>query len=142
MAVRSDYRPVPELGLFARAGRAFAYVLLVITCTVIAALGGYQVGVRSAPSTGAVAAERDNAVRTAVDKAVAAQAAEDRRLRRTALARAMRWQRSKLGLEFQRRLDAQRLTDAEQAARAFRRGRAAGRATAVQTAAEKSGAQP
>lgn len=135
MAVRTDYRPVPEIGPLARVGRAFAYVLLVLTCTVIAALGGYQVGIRQNPSEGTTAAQREQAVRSAVSSAVAEQAAKDRALRRSALAKAMRWQRAKLSTEFERRLGEQRLADAAMAARAYRRGKAAG-ATAP-AAAEK-----
>jgi hypothetical protein len=115
------------MGWPARAARAFAYVLLVVTCTVIAALGGYQVGVRSNPSEAATAAKRELAVSTAVRQAVSAQKARDRALRRSALARAMSWQRRRLDGEFARRLDELRLADAAAATRAYRRGRAAGR---------------
>jgi hypothetical protein len=138
VAVRSDYRPVPEMGLPARIARAFAYVLLVVTCTVIAALGGYQVGVRSSPTEAVSAARREHAVRTAVTRAVAARAAHDRALRRTALARAMRWQRARLETEFARRLGEQHLADAAMAERAYRRGRAAGRARPAGTEKAKA----
>lgn len=129
MAARSDYRTVPDLPRMSfggRVARAFAYVLLVVTCTVIAALGGYQVGVRSQTAQVATAAGEPS-VREAVKAAVAEQAAEDRELRRAALAKAMRWQRAKLEAEFATRLDAQRLADAENAARAYRRGKQAGK---------------
>jgi hypothetical protein len=114
--------------------RAFAFLLLVLTCTGVAALGGYTLGARSNPSEAAAATERVAAVRVAVDRAVAEQAARDRRLRRRALADAMAWQREKYLAMMRRRLDEQRLADAEQATRAYARGRAAGRAAAERRA--------
>lgn len=133
MAARSDVRPVPELPQMSFAGRvarAFAYALLVVTCTVIAALGGYQVGVRTQPAAAVAPVAGEPTVREAVRAAVAEQAAADRRLRRSALAKAMRWQRAKLEAEFATRLDAQRLADAQNAARAYRRGKQAGKVAA------------
>ena len=140
VAARSDYRPLPDLPQLSFAGRvarAFAYVLLVVTCTVVAALGGYQVGVRTVPSEGVTAGERDATTRQAVQAAVAKQAAEDRQLRRAALAKAMRWQRAKLEAEFAVRLDEQRLTDAQAAARAYRRGKREGKVAATRELARK-----
>lgn len=150
MAARSDYRTVPDLpdmGTAGRFARAFAYVLLVLTCTVVAALGGYQIGVRSMPAAEISAADRDSSVREAVSAAVAEQAARDRALRRAALAKAMRWQRAKLEAEFTTRLDAERLSNAEQAARAYRRGKQAGKvaatkAIATEEAAKAASAEP
>ena len=128
---------MPDLGFTARFARAFAYVLLVVTCTVIAALGGYQVGVRSNPSETTSAAERTQAVHGAVAKAVATQKAADRALRVDALQAAMAFQREKYLALMQRRLDAQHLEDAAEAARAYRRGKAAG----AVTVADKPGAK-
>lgn len=121
----------------ARAARAFAYVLLVVTCTVIAGLGGYQVGLRSNPSEANVAAGREAAVKSAVAEAVAAQAAEDRRKRVKALRDLAAFQREKFDSELSSRLAQVRLDEAENAARAYRRGRTAGRAVAVKEAADE-----
>jgi hypothetical protein len=134
VAVRSDYRPVPEMSFPARVARAFAYVLLVITCTVIAALGGYQVGARSSPSEQASAAQREAAVRQAVSSAVAKQQAADRRLRRRALQNLAAFQRAKFDTELSARVAEVRLAEAANAARAFRRGKAVGKATVVAAA--------
>ncbi|MEO6496963.1 MAG: hypothetical protein ABIO51_05720 [Solirubrobacteraceae bacterium] len=143
MAARSDYRPVPEMSVPARLARAFAYVLLVVTCTVIAALGGYQVGQRSSPSEANVAGERQAAVKSAVSKAVAAQAAKDRAARVAALRDLAAFQREKFGSELGSKVSQVRIAEAENAARAFRRGRAAGRAAAVRAAeAEAADAKP
>jgi hypothetical protein len=136
VATRTSYEPVPDLGFTARVARAFAYVLLVVTCTVVAALGGYQVGIRSNPSESTSAAERAQAVDTAVAKAVAAQKATDRRLRRDALKSFGVFQREKYMALMQRRLDAQHLEDAAEAARAYRRGKAAGAAVPAADAAK------
>ena len=114
--------------------RAFAFLLLVLTCTGVAAFGGYTLGARSNPSEAAVSTQRTEAVRVAVARAVAEQAAEDRELRRRALREAMAWQRDKYLGVLRRRLDEQRLADAEQATRAYARGRAAGRAAAERRA--------
>lgn len=142
MAVRTTYQPVPELSFPARVARAFAYVLLVITCTVIAALGGYQVGTRTNPSESTSATERQQAVHVAVTKAVAAQRAKDRQLRRDALQAFGAFQREKYMALMQRRLDAQHLDDAAEAARAYRRGKAAGAAASAEKAAEKTADTP
>ena len=122
----------------ARFARAFAYVLLVVTCTVIAALGGYQVGQRSNPSEANVAVEREAAVESAVAKAVAAQAAKDRAARVAALRDLAAFQREKFDSELGGRLSQVRLAEAENAARAFRRGRTAGRLAAVKAAETKA----
>ncbi len=130
VAVRNDIRLAPDMGLFARAARAFAYVLLVITCTVIAALGGYQIGLRSRPSEGQVSAERAHAVRAAVDRAVAARGSADRAAFDLIVARRLRARHDEDMALLQRRLDEQHIADGELAARAFVRGRAAGRTAA------------
>lgn len=121
----------------ARVARAFAYVLLVVTCTVIAGLGGYQVGLRSNPSEASFAAEREAAVKSAVAEAVAVQAAEDRRKRVKALRDLAAFQREKFDSELGARLARVRLDEAENAARAYRRGRTAGRAAAGRAAADE-----
>jgi hypothetical protein len=140
VAVRSDYRPVTEMSLPARVARAFAYVLLVITCTVIAALGGYQVGARSSPSEQVSAAQREAAVQQAVSGAVAKQKAADRRARREALRNLAVFQRTKFATELAARVSEVRLAEAANAARAYRRGKAAGRITAVNAATAEAGA--
>jgi hypothetical protein len=117
---------VPEPGFLGGVARAFAYVLLVVTCTVIAAAGGYEVGSRTGSSDAAAPAKPDQ-TRLAVSRAVAAQAAKDRALRRSALAEAMRWQRSKFNQELSAKVSEVRLAEAANAERAYRRGRAAGR---------------
>jgi hypothetical protein len=127
MAARADYRAVPEMGLLARAGRAFAYVLVVVTFTVVAGLGGYQVGVRSRPSDALTGSQREQAQRAAIREAVVAQTATDRRLRRSALASAMSWQRARFEEELSAKVSEVRLSEAANAARAYRRGREAGR---------------
>lgn len=121
----------------ARVARAFAYVLLVVTCTVIAGLGGYQVGLRSNPSEASVAAEREAAVKSAVAEAVAAQAAKDRRKRVDALRDLAAFQREKFDSELGARVSEVRVDEAANAARAYRRGRAAGRAAAVKAATDE-----
>lgn len=142
MAVRASYRPEPQLGFLGRAARAFAYVLLVVTCTVIAALGGYEVGVRSNPSQKAADARREQAVRTAVRDAVAAQRAKDRALRRSALAQAMQWQRDKFDEELSARISRVRLEDSANAARAYRRGQSAGKQALIDKVKAKAAAKP
>ena len=144
VAARSEYptmADLPQLSFAGRVARAFAYVLLVVTCTVVAALGGYQVGVRSAPAQGVTATDGQASTQEAVRAAVAEQAAEDRQLRREALAKAMRWQRAKLEAEFATRLDAQRLADAENAARAYRRGKQAGKAATIREYVDRAKAR-
>jgi hypothetical protein len=128
-------RPSARAG---RAGRAFAYVLLVVTCTVIAALGGYQIGTRTQPETTAAPTERqlDAAVAAAVKK----QKAADRAKKRADMASAMAWQREKFNAELSRRISEVRLAEAENAARAYRRGKAAGAATAAVEATEEANA--
>jgi hypothetical protein len=140
VAVRSDYRPVPEMSFPARVARAFAYVLLVITCTVIAALGGYQVGARSSPSEQASVADREAAVRQAVSSAVAKQKAVDRRVRREALRNLAAFQRARFETQQAARIAEVRLAEAANAARAYRRGKAAGRITALNAATDEAGA--
>lgn len=122
----------------ARVARAFAYVLLVVTCTVIAALGGYQVGVRSNPSKETSAAERTTAVDQAVKRAVARQKAADRALRRDALKRFGAFQRERFASELAARVAEVRLAEAANAARAYRRGKAAGRVTEARAAAKEA----
>lgn len=122
--------------------RAFAYVLLVVVCTVVAAAGGYAIGVRTNPSDETTTVQRADAVQDAVRRAVARQRATDRKLRRDALRDAMAWQRDKYLAVMRRRLDAQRLADAKQAVRAYARGRAAGRVAAERRAAEKDARRP
>jgi hypothetical protein len=140
VAVRSYDRPLPaEPGFAARVGRALAYVLLVVTCTVIAAVGGYQVGARTGPSEATVAAEQDHS-RSAITKAVARQKAADRVRRREALAQAMAWQRERFEAEMSTRIAEVRVAEGKNAARAFRRGKAAGAAAAA-TAAETEAAK-
>lgn len=112
-----------------RVARAFAYVLLVVTCTVIAALGGYQVGVRSNPSESTSATERTTAVHDAVTRAVKSQKARDRALRRDALQRMAAFMRDQSDAAIAARISEVRTADAADAARAYRRGKAAGRAT-------------
>jgi hypothetical protein len=141
VAVRSYDRPVPELSFPARVARAFAYVLLVVTCTVIAAIGGYQLGSRSGPTADQAAAERTTAVHGAVGRAVAAQKARDRALRRDALKRLAAFQRDRFESEMAARVAEVRLAEAANAARAYRRGKVAGRVAAVETAAAKAEAE-
>ena len=140
MAARSDYRPVPSVGLGFRAGRAFAYVLLVVTCTVIAALGGYQVGVRAQPEVAAPPTQQQ--IDTAVAAAVKKQKAADRAKKRADMAKAMAWQRERFDAEMSRRISEVRLAEAENAARAYRRGKAAGAATAAVEATEAAAKKP
>lgn len=131
MAVRTAYRPVPEPRLRGALARASAYVLLVVTCTAVAALGGYQVGLRTDTTATTSAAQRAAAQRAAVRRAVATQVATDRRLRRRALAQAMSWQRAKFEEELSARISEVRTAEAANAARAYRRGRAAGRSALI-----------
>lgn len=136
-------RALADASLGARAARALAYVLLVVTSTVVAALGGYTIGARADRGPGAQAAPRPEAVAAAVRRAVARQQAADRALRRRALAAAMRWQRAKFARELSAKVAAVRLADAANAARAYRRGRAAGRAAARRASAgPRRGAGP
>lgn len=134
------------MALGARVARGFAYVLLVVTCTVVAALGGYTIGTRSSPSERVTAAQQAAEVRDAVARAVARQKAEDRVLRRDALQRLAAFQREKFDGELSRRVSEVRQAEAANAARAYRRGRTAGRATAIRAArereAEESAADP
>lgn len=122
----------------ARVARAFAYVLLVVTCTVVAALGGYQVGVRSNPSEEVSAVERTTAVSGAVARAVARQKAADRVLRRNALRDLAKFQRERFASEMASRVAEVRLAEAANAARAYRRGKAAGRVTEARAAAKEA----
>lgn len=122
----------------ARVARAFAYVLLVVTCTVVAALGGYQVGVRSNPSEEVSAVERTTAVSGAVARAVARQKAADRVLRRNALRDLAKFQRERFASEMAARVAEVRLAEAANAARAYRRGKAAGRVTEARAAAKEA----
>ena len=121
--------------------RAFAYVLLVVTCTVVAALGGYQIGVRSNPSEEVSASARTTAVHDAVARAVAKQKAADRRLRRSALKQLAAFQRERFASEMAARVSEVRLAEAANAARAYRRGKVAGRVTAVGEAAKAERAE-
>lgn len=132
---------MPELALGARMARGFAYVLLVVTSTVIAALGGYTIGSRSTPSERATAAQQADAVREAVSRAVARQKAEDRSLRRDALKRLAAFQREKFDSELSGRVSEVRLAEAANAARAYRRGRTAGRVIALRAAREQEAEQ-
>ncbi len=92
----------------------------------IAAVGGYEVGTRASSSRAASPVKPDQ-THVAVSRAVAAQAAKDRALRRSALAQAMRWQRAKFDQELSAKVSEVRLAEAANAERAYRRGRAAGR---------------
>ncbi|MFL5844416.1 MAG: hypothetical protein ACJ762_06955 [Solirubrobacteraceae bacterium] len=130
MAVRTHSRPMPEPSFSGRVARAFAYVLLVVTCTVIAALGGYQVGVRSNPSESTSAAQRTTAVHDAVARAVSAQKAKDRAKRRSALRQLAAFQRDRFDSELSSKISEVRIAEAANAARAYRRGKVAGRASA------------
>lgn len=135
-------RPVPDVSVGGRAARAFAYVLLVVTCTVVAALGGYQIGVRSHPSAAVTTTAREQSVHRAVSRAVAAQAARDRTLRRGALAKAMRWQRAKFDEELSAKVSEVRLAEAANAERAYRRGRTAGRDALITEVRQRKSAGP
>ena len=122
---------MPEFGTLHRVARAFAYVLVVVTFTATAAYGGYVIGTRSRPSEADVASGRAAAIHVAVAKAVAARGKADRALRRDAIQAALRYQHTRDMELMQRRLSAQHIADGELAARAFARGRAAGRSRAA-----------
>ena len=127
MAVRTEFRPLPDVGGLHRVARAFAYVLVVVTFTATAAYGGYVIGTRSRPSEGDVVARSAASSHTAVARAVAARGHADRVLRREAITKSMAFQRQRDMELMQRRLSEQHIADGEEAARAFARGRAAGR---------------
>ena len=105
----------------------FAYLLLVAVCTVIAAMGGYEIGSRTQSKEAAppTAQQVDAAVAAAVKK----QKAADRAQKRADMAKAMAWQRRKFDSELSAKVSEVRLAEAENAARAYRRGKAAGLAT-------------
>lgn len=126
MAVRTEFRPLPDVGLLHRIARAFAYVLVVITFTATAAYGGYVIGTRSRPSDGDIAAGRAADMHAAKAKAVAARGKADRALRRAAIQNALSYQHARDMELTQRRLSEQHIADGELAARAFSRGKAAG----------------
>ena len=112
----------------------FAYLLLVVTCTLIAALGGYEIGNRTQSEAAAppTAEQVDAAVAAAIEK----QKAADRAQKRADMAKAMAWQRRKFDSELSAKVAEARLAEAENAARAYRRGKAAGLATAEVEEAE------
>jgi hypothetical protein len=136
VAVRTAYRPVPQVRLFPRLARGFVYVLVVVAFTVTAAYGGYTIGHRSRPDDAAIRTDESAAVSTAVHKAVRHQAAIDRAKRRDALRAFADFQRTRFASELQRKLDEQHIVDAQAAARAYSRGRKAGVITATEKAAK------
>jgi len=136
VAVRAQYRPLPEPRAIARLARGFVYVLLVVAFTATAAYGGYVIGSRHGPSEGAVAADQSAAVKAAVTKAVATQKREDRAKRRDALRQFGDFQRERFAAELQQKLTEQHQVDAEAAARAYVRGKKAGAVVATQKAAQ------
>jgi hypothetical protein len=138
VAVRAQYRPLPEPGVIARVARGFVYVLVVVAFTATAAYGGYVIGSRHGPSEGAVAADQSAAVKVAVAKAVASQKHEDRARRRDALRQFGDFQRQRFAAELQRKLTEQHQIDAEAAARAYTRGKHAGAVVATQKAAAEA----
>jgi len=126
--------------MFPRVARGFVYVLVVVAFTVTAAYGGYTIGHRSRPDDAAIRTGQSAAVTTAVHKAVRHQAALDRAKRRDALREFAGFQRARFASELQRKLDAQHITDAEAAARAYTRGKNAGVITATEKAAKDTAA--
>lgn len=125
MAVRTDYRPLPEMRLPARIARVIAYLLVVVAFTATAAFGGYVVGSRTRPTDAKISAEQTLAVKAAVAHAVAARARTDRAERIAVLKKAMAWQQQRFAETLQRKLDEQHLADGQAAARAFSRGKRA-----------------
>ena len=117
----------------------FAYLLLVVTCTVIAAMGGYEIGSRTQPK--AAAPSTADQVEAAVAAAVREQKAADRAKKRADMAKAMAWQRRKFASELSAKVAEARLAEAENAARAYRRGKAAGLASAAVEEAEADKAE-
>jgi hypothetical protein len=128
------------LGSVATGARATAYVLVLISFTAVAGMGGYELGARSRPTNSDIAAGRTGAVQQAVQRAVAARAAADRALRRRYFARAISFEHARDMATIERRLLAQQVADGREAALAYRRGRTAGAAQA-KAHAERAGAR-
>jgi len=142
VAVRTAYRPVPDVRLAPRVARGFAYLLVVVTFTATAAYGGYTIGHRSRPDNTTIRTDQSAAVSAAVHRAVRHQVALDRTKRRDALRAFADFQRARFAAELQRKLDAQHITDGEAAARAYTRGKRAGVVTATAKAAKDAAAAP
>lgn len=129
MAVHTEYRPMPTVGPIERAFRALVLLAVCLAFTAAAALGGFEYGRRSRPTDGDIAARRDAAVHAAVVRAVAAKGSADHRKRLRIEARALARQRGRLMALMEQRLTEAHVADAQLAARAFSRGRRAGKAT-------------
>ena len=117
---------MPAVRTGPRLATGFVYLLLLAVCTVTAAYGGYVVGSRSRPTESSIATQKGDAVKTAVNRAIAAQQREDRAKRRHALRAFADFQRQRFASELQSKLDAQHISDGEAAARAYSRGLKAG----------------
>jgi hypothetical protein len=133
---RTPFRPARPPGAIARVARAFPYVLLVVTATAVAAMGGYEIGSRTRPSDTPSASAQHAAVQVAVRRAVAAQVAADRSKLRRIGTRAIAWQRGRDLALMERRISEQQIADGRLAARAYGRGQIAGRKDAVAKAAK------
>ena len=132
MAVRTAYRPVPDAGPMERALRALVALMLVVAVLASALIAGYEYGIRQAPSSTDVRQEQNAAIHNAVRTAVAAREHKDFVLHQRIMSWALARQRRRLDARFQQRLLDQQRTDAEAAARAYRRGQKAGSAKATE----------
>jgi len=127
MAVHTEHRPLPAMGPIERAFRALVAIVVVLAFATAAAIGGFEYGRRSRPSDADIATQRSAAIHAAVVRAVAAKGKADHVARRRIEARALRRQRTRLLRQMEQRVLQTQIADAQQAALAFRRGRAAGR---------------
>lgn len=118
---------MPAIGPIERALRALIVIVVCIAFATAAAIGGFEYGRRSRPSDADIAAQRSTAIRGAVQRAVAAKGAADHAKRLRIERRALAAQRGRLTALMEQRVTAAHVADAQQAARAFRRGRAAAR---------------
>jgi uncharacterized membrane protein len=128
MAVHTEYRPMPAIGPIERALRALIVIVVCVAFATAAAIGGFEYGRRSRPSDADIAAQRSTAIHAAVQRAVAAKGSADHRKRLRIERRALAAQRSRLLALTEQRVNAAHIADAQQTARAFRRGRATAKA--------------
>jgi hypothetical protein len=125
----------------------FSYVLLLVTATSVAALGGYQIGSRVGSTPDAdIATDKQVAVQAALERGRKAQRKADRVKLEKMFARATAWQRERDDARFEKRLVEQHIADGRMAARAYARGQVSGKRAAAerfaqqQAAAEKAAA--
>lgn len=115
------------MGPIERAFRALVVLIVILAFATAAAIGGFEYGRRSRPSDADITAQRGAAVHAAVTRAVAAKGAADHAKRLRIEARALRRQHARDVALMNRRILQTQMADAQDAARAFRRGRATGR---------------